>query len=89
MLKITVDAIQFRNFFPTSMHSLNEAEREAVICDWRLAPLGLFFGFQVVEIAKKLAKPANGGQKLVAVAQLVLGELTRSSPAHAACAAHS
>lgn len=55
MLNITVDAIQFQNFFPTSMHSLTGIEREAVICDWRLAPLVPLFEFQVVEIAKKFA----------------------------------
>ena len=43
-----------------------------------LRPVGtfrLFFGVQMVEIAKELVEAMDGGQILVAVAQMVLAEL--------------
>ena len=39
--------------------------------------LGLFFGVEVIEIAEELVEAVDGGQKLVAVAEVVLAELAR------------
>ena len=38
--------------------------------------LGLFLGIEVIEIAEELVKAMHGGQELVAVALVVLAELT-------------
>ena len=38
---------------------------------------GLLLGIQVIEVAKELVKPVLGGQKLIAVTQVVLAKLPR------------
>ena len=40
--------------------------------------LRFLFGIQVIEVAKKLIESVCGGQKLIAIAEVVLAKLPRS-----------
>src|SRR5262245_60967912 len=41
-----------------------------------VGPLGLFFGIQMIKVAEELIQPMHRRQELVAVAEMVLAELT-------------
>ena len=49
---------------------------EVRIIRWAVRPLRLLFGIQVIQVAEELVEAVLGRQVLIAVAQMVLAELS-------------
>ena len=69
----------------TIRKAVNDAARSKFLLEfwvlWIVAVLWFFLCVQVIEVAKELIKPVRGGQHFVAIAQVILSELTSHVPA--------